>query len=322
MGDETKSSSSRIAAGVYNPFNFRRVTPTWKALETTGTARNFYTGAEQLTGRSFHRSLDILRVFASAEEFVTWSLPVQGEADFVTRISDEPQSGKAGTPFGYSVVTGGGIVNTQKFVEQTKLFFLGRNEFNNELFDAAKLEVTSEGVIYDRRITAAKIIFCQGHLGSENSFFDPQMWAPTKGELIHVSIPGLGIQEVINGPVYLAPLGDDLYVCGATFRPGKSDEEITEEGKTELLTKLRTMISLPLEVTGQFAGVRPAGRDRKPLVGLHTEHKQIAIFNGAGSKGVLLYPFLAKMLADHMESGVPLLTEVDIARFSKRKPRQ
>ena len=55
-----------------------------------------------------------------------------------------------------------------------------------------------------------------------NGLFSDVHLAPTKGEVVHVSIPDLNLTEILHGPVYLSPLGNDLYVCGATFDPGKS----------------------------------------------------------------------------------------------------
>ena len=84
------------------------------------------------------------------------------------------------------------------------------------------------------------------------------------------------------------------------------------------LEKQGSMIALPFRAESQFAGVRPAGKDRKAMVGLHDLHKNVAIFNGAGGRGVLLSPFFAQLLADHMESGASIPLEIDFARFAMR----
>ena len=63
------------------------------------------------------------------------------------------------------------------------------------------------------------------------------------------------------------------------------------------------------------AGIRPTVNDRRPLIGLHPEHRSLGVFNGLGTKGVMLAPFFAKQFAGFLEHALPLNKEVDIARF-------
>ena len=75
------------------------------------------------------------------------------------------------------------------------------------------------------------------------------------------------------------------------------------------------MLKVPFEITNQQAGIRPTVNDRRPLIGLHPEHPQLAVFNGMGTKGVMLAPFFADQFANFLESATPIDKEVDIARF-------
>lgn len=47
------SSSSKVAAGVYNPFNFRQAMNNWRALELVNSAQNLYGYAEKFQIRKF-----------------------------------------------------------------------------------------------------------------------------------------------------------------------------------------------------------------------------------------------------------------------------
>ena len=62
---------------------------------------------------------------------------------------------------------------------------------------------------------------------------------------------------------------------------------------------------------------RPAVRDRKPLIGTHPEFPALSIFNGMGSKGVLMAPFLAGQFADALTGKGTLWPEVSIARYQQ-----
>ncbi len=314
------SSSSIIAAGVYNPFNFRRTMPVWKAREATGAARDFYPWFEQLSGSRFHFGRRIKRLFLSEDERKQWDdyITANTTGEFVM-----PRALMGGgeeyihAPFGYGWIEKGGIVDTKKFLLTVRDHFSNRGYYLEEKCKHAGFFSSENGVVYDSRVEANHVIFCEGHLANSNPFFDSKVIAPTKGELLHVDIPGFNVPGVVNGQVYVASLDDNFsqYACGATFNPGKSDEEITDTGKEQLIEKLKTITDLPFEVIGHYAGVRPAGRDRKPVLGRSRNNRNFSIFNGFGSKAVLYAPFLAQMLANHLENGAELAPEINVARF-------
>lgn len=316
INKEGLSSSSAVAAGIYNPFNFRRGTPIRFAKQASSIASDFYTHAEQLLGTKFHSTKNIVRVFGSAEEKSNWDNYVSQQGSMFatsTQVASDVAE-KLNAPFGTGILTGGGVVNTGAFIYAVKNHFAERNLYRDEIF-TGNLEFSEEELLYNGEIAARRIIFCEGHLASENKYYPRLSIAPTKGETLHVSIPGLNVSDIINGPVYLSPLGNDMYDCGATFNPGKSDEEISAAGRDELMNKLWSMIRITFRAESQFAGVRPAGRDRKPMIGVSREQQKLAFFNGFGGKAVLLAPFLAQMLVDHLENGAEIAPEFNVARF-------
>jgi glycine/D-amino acid oxidase-like deaminating enzyme len=64
-------------------------------------------------------------------------------------------------------------------------------------------------------------------------------------------------------------------------------------------------------------GVRPAVRDRRPLLGRHPALPWLSVCGGFGSKGVSLAPRLAALLADYLGGQGELWLEVDVARYNK-----
>lgn len=312
------SSSSRIAAGIYNPFNFRRTVPVWKASEAAAAARAHYEWFEQLSGRRFHSANAIVRLFTTEAERTAWDAYLAGGTrEFVIGSVGKTLEEDYGllVPWGNGIVRNGGILDTYEFLLAVRDHFSKRGYYIEKKCDHAKFFSNENGVIYDSFIEAKHVIFCEGHLAVNNPYFDSKTIAPTKGELLHVSIPDLDMPMIVNGQVYLAQQEDHQYVCGATFNPGKADEEVTAAGRDELIAKLKTITDLPFEVTAHYAGVRPAGRDRKPVIGRSRNNRNFSIFNGFGSKAVLHSPFLAQMLANHLENGDEILPEVNVARF-------
>jgi glycine/D-amino acid oxidase-like deaminating enzyme len=85
-----------------------------------------------------------------------------------------------------------------------------------------------------------------------------------------------------------------------------------------LLLKLKHILKANPEILSQKAGIRPTMHDRKPVIGLLHGNPLIGIFNGLGSRGILLGPYFAKQFADYL-SGTSgnLHPEVNISRYFK-----
>jgi glycine/D-amino acid oxidase-like deaminating enzyme len=117
---------------------------------------------------------------------------------------------------------------------------------------------------------------------------------------------------MVHRGVFVLPLGNDLFRVGATFKWDDVFAGPTDQARAWLLERLQALVQSPVEVVEHTAGVRPAARDRRPLLGI-TGAAQ-AVFNGLGSRGVLLAPWCAQHLAAHLLDGAVLDPEVDAAR--------
>ncbi len=108
-------------------------------------------------------------------------------------------------------------------------------------------------------------------------------------------------------------------LTGSTYNWDDLTDIPTEQGKEEILQKLYKYIRVPVEVVAHIAGVRPTVADRRPLIGMHPLHKQLGIFNGMGSKGVMYAPLLAAQFSAHLSDPTnTIYPEADIQRFIKR----
>ena len=65
-------SSSRVAAGIFNPITGRRFVKTWKADEIFSFAESTYREIEQETGGSFYRPRTIIRSLSDKAEEREW----------------------------------------------------------------------------------------------------------------------------------------------------------------------------------------------------------------------------------------------------------
>ena len=194
---------------------------------------------------------------------------------------------------------------------------LGTGHFSNEGFHYNEIEFLDNGIQY-KDIKAKHIIFAEGFGLHANPYFNDLPLDGTKGELLIIKAPNLDLDVVIKSSVFILPIGNDLYKVGATYDWKDKTNTPTEEGKQELVDKLKEIISCDFEIVEHFGGVRPTVKDRRPLVGTHPEFKQLHVLNGLGTRGVMLGPFLANQLFQHIENKIPLDKEIDIARCYKK----
>jgi glycine/D-amino acid oxidase-like deaminating enzyme len=165
-----------------------------------------------------------------------------------------------------------------------------------------------------RRSYCKKIIFCEGYQSIHNPYFD---WLPfklTKGEVLTVNFKNLKIDHAINKGAFVLPY-DGNYKLGATYNWDEIDNNPTAEGKEQLLKRAARFINDEVIVLEHKAGVRPTVSDRRPLLGIHPEHSQMAVFNGMGTKGVMLAPYFANKMVDLILKNEALPSEVNINRF-------
>ena len=112
-------------------------------------------------------------------------------------------------------------------------------------------------------------------------------------------------------------LGNKRYKVGATYAWDDLSEEPTEAGASELHNKLKQLISCDYNLIKHEAGIRPSSIDRRPIIGAHPQHKNLFIFNGLGTKGVMLAPYFAKNFVNFYLEKESIHEEVNVKRFYK-----
>ncbi|MES2592913.1 MAG: FAD-binding oxidoreductase [Bacteroidota bacterium] len=317
------SNTSKIAAGLYNPLVFKRLVKSWLADDLIPFMDDFYRDAEKLLNEKFYFKKQIVKLFAEEQEKVLWLKKSTEEVGkYLSKtIADDFLMDIIHNPLGSSEVINSGNLNTAAFLDAFRNYFKTNNQLLEEKFEYDQLSITEDSVSY-KNFTADKLIFCEGYKSLDNPYFK---WLPfklTKGEILIVKIPLLSGKEtdysekVINKGVFILPLGNDTYKVGATYEWEDLTEQPTEKGKAYLIDKLEKVLKVPFEIIGHQAGIRPTVNDRRPLIGIHPAHKSLGIFNGMGTKGVMLAPYFAKHFVDFLENNMPLEKEVDIARFN------
>ncbi len=314
------SKTSKVAAGLYNPVVFKRLVKSWLAEELLGHMNEFYPKAQELLNAKFYFKKNIVKPFSEEHEKVLW-LKKTGE-DIGKYLSKTIETGFLTDIIHNRIGTGevveAGNIDTNVFLDESRNFFKANNILLEEEINYDLLTISENSITY-KGITANKLIFCEGHKATSNPYFS---WLPfklTKGETLTVRIPELHLQnvasKVLNKGVFILPLGEGLYKVGATYEWEDLTETPTEKGKLFLIDQLSKLLKVPFEIIDHQAGIRPTVKDRRPLIGLHPDYPSLGIFNGLGTKGVMLAPYFAQQFADYLENSTPMNKEVDIERF-------
>jgi glycine oxidase len=321
--NDDSQNSSKIAGGLYNPVILKRFSEVWQAQEQLDLMAVFYSNLRYKIDSKVDYKVSILRKFFSIEEQNNWFAASDrpGLAPFLSSSLIFKTFEGIDSPFGYGEVLQTGYVDTALLVSEYLDFLLSRQLLRDETFDYNALNINEDRVCY-KDIEAKHIVFAEGFGLHANPFFNELPLDGTKGELFVIKAPLLKLDVIVNTSVFILPLGNDLFKVGATYNWKDKTSLPTEEGKTELIDRIKEIISCDFEIIEHYAGVRPTVRDRRPLVGTHAEFKKVHILNGLGTRGVMLGPAMAKALFNNIENDIPLDKEIDIKRFSnKRKGR-
>lgn len=316
IGERFLSRSSLVAAGIWNPVVFKRMTASWKAQDLISALGEFYGYCERTMHTRFVTARQIVKPFIQEQEIDLWKK--KAEAELEPFLVAEPQTNLAGLdglniPGSYGLVESSGNLDVSKFILASEQFF--KDRIREERFVHADLQIEQDKVVF-KEISASNIIFCEGHLITRNPFFKWLPMAPVKGEVITIYSEDIELKNrIFNRDGYLMDLEDHRYRLGSTFEWNDLSDKTSATGLKELEQKLRKMTPAQYVIEKQEAGVRPATRDRRPLVGRHPVHRHMFVFNGLGARGVMLAPYFAQKFVHFFLKNEDLCPEADVKRF-------
>ena len=216
--------------------------------------------------------------------------------------------------FGFGFVDKSGNINMKTLLGTFREALIEKNAILNEMLDWDNLNV--ENGIHYKGWKAKYLIFCQGHEGKDNPYFPDLPFRQTKGEVLIIYSPELRSTNIIHNKINIVPMENDHYWVGATFDWKNNDLTATEGGRKELEEQLKSTLTVPFDVIDHWVGMRPTIVDRRPIIGMSSKKRQVGIFNGMGTRGVMIAPYYSAHFLDHLIEGKSLDKEVDVRRFS------
>lgn len=310
--------SSSVAAGLYNPVILKRFSKVWKAKEQLKVSLPKYHELEQLLNVRLNYSIPVYRKFASVEEQNQWIVASDKPilSDFLSANFIKNTNLNINADYGFGEVLHTGRINSSLLVSAYTDYLQEKDIHISETFQYELLQIEEDIITY-KNLTGKHIVFAEGFGLIHNPFFNELPLVGLKGEMLTIKAPDLKLNVILKSSVFIVPLDNDLYWIGATYNRDDKTHSVSEDAKSELVNKVIKIINCDFEIINQVAGIRPTTIDRRPLVGAHAKYNNVFVFNGLGTRGVMMSPFVAQQLFNHIEKGTALDSEIDIKRFRK-----
>lgn len=299
-------SSSRVAAGLVNPITGARVKSTWRGADFVPAAERDYAALETRWQTPLVRRYSLRRIFRDARSYDYFLMHrSDGEFDWIPLRDIQP-----GTHDGLSYPFGGfahdraWTVDTGAFLDGMLAEIRRRGRF-----------VRAQVVPHDELLAEADVVvWCEGFAVERHPLWSWLPMAPVKGEIVDVVLPGSIIDDVISSGIWIIPLGDGRYRVGSTYDWDDRSPDPTAAAAGQLLEAIQAVTGRHATIVGHRAAVRPATFNRRPYLGRHPVSPTQVVFNGLGTKGTLLAPWMARHLVEHLVYATPLDPDVDCSR--------
>ena len=301
-----------------NPITGRKYVKTWQADTLWPFLEDHYRLLEKDLSEPIIHAHPLFKVLPDIDSLNTWQMRL-GDSAYHNYLQDNQPSSLEGIDLVQSL--GGFYINRAYRVDGRALLdasvrrWVSKGCYQKEVFNISELTYDGTSVQY-RSLRAKHIVFCQGHAISSNPLFPDIPVSANKGEALIIESKSLPKDIIIGHQVNIVPLGNERYWVGSTY--AWEDETIapTAAGKEGLLDRLAKSFKGEYCVLDHIAGLRPASKDRRPIIGRSPKSAQVTCLAGMGTKGYSLSPYFADMLLDTLFNEEDILPEVNLARFA------
>lgn len=310
--------STSVAAGLINPVTGRRFVKSWMIEEVMPFAAERYEELGELLTSNYIDRMHIVRSFQNASDENTWLAKTADPylTQFLLEKADMVEfSDRLELPELIGELENCYRIRTGELQKDYVSHLEVADSISIADFDFDKL-IISPSITYEG-VEAKHVFFAEGWRVVNNPYFQIPAFSPTKGELLIVKAPSLKLTKAYKKDMFITPLGDDLYWCGATSEWNELSIEISEKMQTRLLDFVAKTIKVPYEIVQRKTGIRPASKNRKPVLGTHPHYDNVHIFNGMGTKGSSLAPYFSNLLVDYIEGKTEIPAELDAKRYFK-----
>ncbi len=313
---QQKPRASEIAAGMFNPLVFKRLTKSWMADALLPAMEHKYRELENLLGNRFYFEKPILKPLSEQEKQLWLERKTNPQfSKYISSIEEKSPEKLLHPATGYGIVNGSGYVNLKLFLELSDQYFREKGLLIPSEFDSKKMKPGTKYFVAED-VKAERLVFCEGAHLVNNPFFLFIKLIPVKGEILLIHAPSLSENYILNKQVFALPVGNHRFKVGSTYDWNDLTELPTVVGKQSIIERFEKLVAVKYTLENHFAGIRPTVSDRRPVLGMHPKYPNLSVFNGLGTKGVMLAPFFAEEMVKYLTTvNYSLNFEVDIQRF-------
>lgn len=293
-----ENTCSKIAAGLINPITGRKPVLTWEADLIFPFAFKFYKELESRFSAKILHALTLLRSFPEG---------------LVTETKLEPYINQKENSFPFwlkgfnaTALNWSGWLDCALYLKLVQDFLIENNSFEQGIVNESELEMHEDKVIYQGE-TFDYVIKSTGFkdIISENSV-TPGL-NPVKGEILTMELDenkAHELEEIISKGIFILPISKTQVRIGSVYTWHQLDDIPTVSGKALILSQLAPLLTEGqiLTLKDHLANVRPASKDRRPIIGPIDNQPRIWAFNGLGAKGVTLAPYFSQYTIEALES--------------------
>ncbi len=289
-------AASKVSSGIINPITGRRFVKSWKFDELISDALELYHNVEKRLGIQVIKPIEIVRTLHSVMDENVWAARSLSDPEYCqSEVTDQSWNGQVKDVSALASVKGW-QVDIKSLLSAARSYFNDQGLLLADDFLFEEMTIIDQGIKY-RNIEASHIIFCEGWRAKHNPYFQDINLDPAKGEVLIVRIKGLQASSIFKHKLFIVPTEEEeVYWVGSTYAWNTDDETPTVEKREYLETTLQSFLDLPFEIIDQQAGIRPATKQRRPVLKRHESHPQLILLNGLGTKGISLTPHYVKQL--------------------------
>jgi glycine/D-amino acid oxidase-like deaminating enzyme len=312
-----QTGASMRAAGLINPVTGRRMVTTWMIDELLPFAFDSYRDIGSFLNDSFIKEVSLIDLFPSVQMLQAFQQRLEEDRTFLYPGQNrEKYAGWFQYDFGWGAIKPCALVNVENLLTLWRTWLKKKELLAEHVFESADLHMKDAGIEYSGA-RYRYIIFCDGGSSVQNPYFDKLPFALNKGEGLLVKIEGLPEDLVFKKGMSLVPYKQNIYWLGSSYEWSFDHDQPTEQFRKSAESWLNYNLKLPYDILEHFAAIRPATLERRPFIGFHPVHPQMAILNGLGTKGCSLAPFFGKQLVDKLKGTGEINPSADIGRFQR-----
>ncbi len=297
-----EGSSSMVAAGIVNPITGKNFVLSWRINDFLPVARRVYDEISKKLGIQAYVEANVVRTLATPADENIW---LSKSAEPITKkyiVEHQDVSefeGKVQPSFAYGELTHSFHVNWRQILEGFRELWKASGAYLSEKFDHQQLNITTSSYQY-RGLSFNEIVFCEGFKGKDNPFFPNVGLTPSKGDVLLVRIQGAPFTKMYKDGIFIVHQYDDVYWAGSDYKWNCESDTPDPEAYEMIYGELKRILKIPFEVIDHIAAIRPTMRSRRPVFKVHETYNGMYFFNGLGTKGSSMGPYLAQQFSNYI----------------------